>query len=127
MEWENFTLSEFECKCGCGLNEMTVETINALQRIRDKISFPMIISSGYRCRLHPDEIEKSNYGPHTTGQAVDVLCSGEQALLIMTLAVKEDEWYGFGFNQKGKFRQRFVHLDQCETSEGRPRPHVWSY
>lgn len=127
MTWDNFTYEEFTCKCGCGRNEMSDETITALQGIRDQVPFPMIISSGYRCEDHPIEAKKLTVGPHTTGYAVDVVCSGAAALLLFSLAIKSDEWDGFGISQRGDRDSRFVHLDQCEATENRPRPHLWSY
>ena len=125
--WENFKYEEFACRCGCGHNEMSVHTINALQRIRDKFPFPIIVSSGYRCKDHPIEAKKLTPGPHNTGFAVDVVCSGTMALLLLSLAINSDEFDGFGVSQRGDMDQRFVHLDQVGATQHRPRPHLWSY
>lgn len=127
MSWENFTYDEFACKCGCGRNEIEDSVIDSLQSMRDQIPFPMIISSGYRCEDHPIEAKKLTTGPHNTGLAVDIVCSGTAALLLISLAMKEESWNGFGINQRGDMDQRFVHFDQCEGSQHRPRPHIWSY
>ena len=127
LTWINFTYDEFACKCGCARNEMDPDTIDALQAIRDQIPFPMIVSSGYRCEDHPIEAKKLTPGPHNTGLAVDIVCSGSAALMILSLALKSGEFDGFGLNQRGDMDQRFVHLDQCEASQYRPRPHIWSY
>lgn len=125
MTWKNFTYDEFQCQCGCGTNKMSEQVIDDLQVLRTKCGFPFRITSGYRCADHPIEKAKSKPGPHNTGLAVDIACSHLDALRLLELAHNHPEWRGFGINQKGA--GRFIHLDQCEHAEGRPRPHIWSY
>ena len=58
-----------------------------------------IVSSGYRCPEYNDQVSSSGLtGPHTTGRAVDVVCSGD-ALKIMELAIKHG-MTGIGVSQK---------------------------
>lgn len=71
----NFSRYEFECKCGCGFDDINLAFIKCLQRIRDKIGFKMPINSGCRCKQHnkdeggyptsdhlPDKIDKYSEG-----------------------------------------------------------------
>jgi zinc D-Ala-D-Ala carboxypeptidase len=121
--WKNFRLDEFKCK-HCGENRIEHELIDKLQLLREDVGFPFLISSGYRCKDHPAEVNKNIPGTHAEGIAVDIACSHTQALKIVSAA----EGYGFtglGVNQKGD--ERFIHLDISKTEAGRPRPHIWSY
>ena len=135
MTWDNFTYDEFACQCDhCdGENHMSESVIDDLQEIRTPCGFPFIITSGYRCPLHPIEAAKDAPGPHSTGRALDVLCSGENYLAILGAAllvnVGEEDWIwtGFGADQKGDYDDRYIHLDQCDAAPGRPRPHGWTY
>ena len=96
-----------------------------LQEIRDIFGVPMHISSAYRC---PEWNErqwntKSRTGPHTTGRAVDVLVSGNDALRLIRIAL-ERGITGVGVSQKGEYIARFLHID--DLTDG-IRPHTWSY
>lgn len=123
----NFTFNELACR-GTGICEMDEEYMELLQKIRNEFGRPMIITSGYR---HPDWNEKvsttGRHGPHTKGQAVDVLISGADAVELMAIA-KMNGMTGFGWNQKGPHNKRFLHLDNLPNIVGKqPRPHTWSY
>lgn len=102
-----FSDDELRCKCGC--NELIFDSSVrvTLDSIRMEYGKPMIVTSAYRCPNHPIEAKKSKPGEHTTGMCVDIACSGFDAALLTSLAVK----YGatrIGWNQKGS--SRFVHL-----------------
>lgn len=124
-EWEHFKSEEFQCSC-CETNEMDVGVITELDSMRELLGFPLIVTSGYRCVLHPAEISKeTETGPHTTGLAADIALSHIQADLFLELAYQRGFFTGKGISQKGK--QRFIHVDKCPSIEGRPRRHLWSY
>jgi zinc D-Ala-D-Ala carboxypeptidase len=123
MSWENFSLEEFACK-HCGENKIEHELIDKLQLLRSDVGFPFKITSGYRCADHPIEKVKSEPGTHALGLAADILLRGEQALEVISKAT-DYGFTGIGINQKGN--ARFIHLDISKDSQGRPRPHVWSY
>ena len=124
--WTNFEKEEFECS-HCGFNDIETETVDRLQELRDRCPFPFVVSSGYRCKNHPDEIKKLTVGPHTTGKAVDIVCSHKSALMIVAAAMEQDFFQGYGISQRGNIDTRFVHLDWCDETRNRPRPHLWSY
>ena len=126
MSWEHFTYEEFECRCGCGTNEMDLDFITDYDAMRRILGFPIRINSGYRCPNHPDEREKQNGpGPHTTGLAADPTLSYLEGFRFLELAFKQRIFTGYGFSQRGNVR--FLHTDKCEAKVGRPRPHIWSY
>jgi zinc D-Ala-D-Ala carboxypeptidase len=126
----NFKRSEFTCKCGCGFAPMDASFMWKLQSIRTAHTKPMYISSGYRCPSHNKTASSTGLtGPHTTGCAADILCSGSNATSILRFAVGEG-MTGFGLKQKGPHSLRFIHLDNLQPSETTPpglRPWVWTY
>ena len=124
--WDNFEYDEFRCR-HCGDNMMSVEAIDELQVIRTQLAFPLIISSGWRCKHHPIEAKKLMPGPHSTGLAIDIVCSHREAILLMAAAMDAEYFTGFGIAQRGDADTRFSHLDSCEATSRRPRPHIWSY
>lgn len=123
--WANFTRAEFACK-HCGENRTADEIIDKLQRLRDAVGFPLVVSSGYRCPVHNAAVSSTGAnGPHTTGRSVDLAVSHGKAFDVMRAAFASGEFTGIGVNQKGG--GRFVHLDDLPNAPGQPRPTVWSY
>ena len=122
---KNFSDKELSCS-HCGENKMTQETVDALQGLRDAMKKPLKLSSAYRCSVHNQNVSSSGpNGPHTTGKAVDILCSGKDAHEILSFAmIRSNTWKGIGISQKGKHSSRFIHLDTIEADN---RPWVWSY
>ncbi len=117
---KNFHIDEFRCQ-HCGKDGIDMDFARTIDKLRDDVGFPLIISSGYRCAEHPIEARKEKPGAHTTGRAVDLAVTGEQALIVLKAALN----MGFqrvGVQQKGS--GRFIHLDQAL---GFPAPAIWSY
>lgn len=71
---ENFFADEFECKCGCGLNNIHPEIVRLLQVIRDEIKRPLVITSGSRCIVHNAKVGGTSTSDHLLGIAVDIDC-----------------------------------------------------
>ncbi len=105
-------------------NKIEHELIDKLQALRTDCGFPFKITSGFRCADHPVEKNKSKPGTHALGLAADIGVRGKQALEIISKAT-DYGFTGIGVNQKGN--ARFIHLDISKDSQGRPRPHIWSY
>ena len=126
MDWskyKNFTAKEFACS-HCGANEMQAEFMDMLQTLRLQFNKPIVITSGYRCEQHPNEINKLQRGAHTYGCAADIAVQGADAYNLLHLAF-ERGFSGIGVQQKGA--SRFIHLDNCKSGNGLLRPAVWSY
>ena len=120
---KNFSDLELRCTC-CGENRMNESFLVRLQEIRDIFGVPMHISSAYRCpEWNARQSKTGTNGPHTTGRAVDVLVSGNDALRLIRIAL-ERGITGVGVSQKGEYTDRFLHID--DLTEG-IRPHTWSY
>jgi len=96
-----------------------------LDRLRERLAFPFLISSAYRCADRNEIVSTTGRdGPHTTGRAVDIFVMGESAYLVNKFA-PHFGFTGIGMKQHGK--DRFYHLDDLEATETRPRPWIWSY
>ncbi len=132
---KSFSAKELACRCEVckgGLSEfgknftMDEDFLFYLQEARELLDKPMVVSSGFRCRKHPQEAEKDDIGPHAQGKAVDILINGIWARRLILIA-EIVGFTGIGIMQRGDIEKRFVHLDTCEDRPNRPRPHIWSY
>lgn len=129
-QFEYFNFEEFACGCGdCHSSgiEMDVGFVMTLDAIRQEYERPMIVTNGYRCERHPIERKKQRPGPHTTGMAADFAVFGEDALVLVSIALNYPSIQGIGLKQHGDVDQRFIHLDAAPVAPGRPRPWVWTY
>lgn len=118
----HFSRSELQCPC-CDKNRVSAEFLEKLEALRDKVGKPLYVSSGYRCPLHNDRVSHTGLnGPHTTGEAVDILISFETAFLLAKHAFALG-FTGVGVNQRGLLDKRFIHLDALTVN----RPRIWSY
>lgn len=128
MEYKYFSLNELKCKCGkCGSTgaEMDDMFMAKLDYLRGVCEFPFVVTSAYRCPEHNNNVSSTGRdGAHTTGQAIDIAVSHEQAFVFLCNVMKSGLFTGVGINQKGS--GRFIHLDDLGI-EDYPRPRVWSY
>lgn len=72
MELKHFKLSEFECKCGCGKNNINNSLLLKLETARKIANFPFIITSGSRCYVHNNNVGGLPNSQHIKGNAVDI-------------------------------------------------------
>lgn len=75
MDTKNFKRSEFACPC-CGENKTKDELIIALQELRDYLGYPIIITSGYRCKKHNAKVGGVSNSQHMQGIAADIVVDG---------------------------------------------------
>ena len=123
VRWPNFTISEVECKCGCG-QVPEFELMTALQRLRDRVRFPLSINSGFRCEEYDTSIKGA--GVHPTGLAVNIGVGYDKAYEVVKWATH----FGFtGVGVKGRGDPRFIHIDMIPEGEDQshPRPRFWTY
>ena len=74
---KNFSRLEIMCPCSCGANRISPLLIEKLQKVRNIIGRPIIITSGVRCEFYNASIKasmNSSYVPddHGIGNAVDI-------------------------------------------------------
>ena len=68
----DFSFQEFDCKCGCGLNNMQAEFLWKLQMTRTEAQVRFLITSGCRCVAHNAAVGGSPTSDHLDGRAADV-------------------------------------------------------
>jgi len=84
---KNFSIGEFNCKCGCEMpNDVLVnitKLANQLQFVRDNLARPITINSAYRCVTHnsSDAVKGSKNSQHILGKAADIVISGLDPIL----------------------------------------------
>lgn len=118
------------CKCGeCDGPTVRESTRQRLYRLRDRYGKPLNITSAGRCPAHDEELrDGKSRGTHSLVlAAVDTKVWGDDAIRLLKLAI-ELGFTGFGVQQKGPHRTRFLHLDDATPEEySNPRPWIWSY
>lgn len=113
-DYKNFTKEEMSCR-ETGENLMQKEFMDKLQELRNRLGFPLVITSGFRSVKHSVEAKKPKGGMHTKGLACDIKCHSNTAYKIVKVAL-EIGFTGIGINQKGA-TGRFVHLDLRPKNE----------
>lgn len=100
-----FKHKEFDCKCGCGLNNMNPESIAVLDTIRESAGIPFIVASGSRCPKHNQEVGGLLTSSHLTGYAADIQAfSSDDRFRIISSALSH------GIKRIG-IGKTFIHLD----------------
>lgn len=111
------------CSC-CGEQGLKHELMTKLDDLREAVGVPLHVTSGFRCAEFNAQVSSTGAaGPHTSGLAVDIQCSGKKAHAVLQEALALG-FTGIGVKQKGSHSSRFIHLDLLEDG---PRPWVWSY
>ena len=120
MTWDDikhFKKNEFDCACGCGKNNIDIELIERLDRIRSALNMPMKITSGCRCEEHNRKVGGKADSSHLYGLAVDFHVPGSAYRFIaLSLCMRLFKRVGIGSN--------FIHVDKDAT---KPWPVCWMY
>jgi len=73
---ENFSLHEFECKCGCKMPDKVFNNIKIvasnLQELRNTIDKPIKLTNAYRCQEHNAKVGGVPSSQHIKGLAADI-------------------------------------------------------
>ena len=115
---ENFSKSEFACKCGCGVDKVDKKFLWELQLCREGAGISFKITSGYRCPKHNKEIGGSETSDHLRGEGVDIACTESWSRCKIL-----DAAFDVGFDRIG-IAKTFIHLGRSEVN---PRRVVWVY
>jgi len=119
----NFSLAEFGCSCGCGMNETKIELLHALQEVRTSLEEPMSITSGYRCEEHNKAVGGVNTSSHVQGWAADIaIPSSSYAYDIMEAIFATKKFHRIGYGKMGGQLVLHVDIDVNKT----PRV-MWGY
>ena len=110
---KNFSKLEVQCPCGCGADKINPVLIEKLQKARNIIGKPIIITSGVRCEFYNASIKASMNSSHNPdgygiGHAVDIAClNSKDRYELVELAQKFFKRIGISGGSYGGF----VHLD----------------
>ena len=105
---DNFKVKEFACKDGSDKILIDLDLIEKLQKLREYLKKPIIITSGYRTSSYNKEVGGAANSYHCKGQAVDIYCKDINPRIIALWA----EFNGLG--GVGLYINRnieFVHID----------------
>lgn len=104
-----FLEHEFRCPCCNGLPDdgMDPFLLSLLDVLRHKIGEPLIVSSGYRCFQHNQEVGGVVSSQHVKGTAADILVPNGVSLNYMA-----DMARGLGADGIGRYySDGFIHID----------------
>ncbi len=101
---EHFNDAEFACRC-CGTVRVNIFLISMLEQLRANLgNKPIIITSGYRCPKHNQQVKGVSNSQHLYGNAADIVVSGITPGAVAAAAQK------LGFAGIGRYRA-FTHVD----------------
>lgn len=120
---ENFDRSEFKCKCGCGRDNISMDLVNKLQRLRNFYGSALVINSGCRCIKHNADEGGKPDSAHICegkdGEAVDLaIVSGAQLFKLL-----DHIFFYKLFNRVG-IGDHLLHVDISKTL---PQDVTWIY
>lgn len=119
MTWDtlkHFKKDEFACPC-CGKNNMDIELVERLERVRSIITMPMTITSGCRCEKHNHDVGGKADSAHLYGLAVDFGVPGSTfRFIVLGMCMRLFKRVGIG--------NTFIHVDKDDS---KPWPVCWVY
>ena len=80
---KHFKKSEFTCKCGCGMNNISIELVKVLEDIRNHFGQPCTVTSGCRCASHNKKVGGVQGSRHVVGKASDIYVKGVSASTLL--------------------------------------------
>ena len=123
---KNFSRLEIMCPCGCGANKISSVLIEKLQKVRNIIGKPMIITSGVRREFYNASLKASMNSSHIPdsygmGNAVDIACTNSKDRYeLVELSQKFFKRIGISGGSYGGF----VHLD---VDQSKVQEVMWLY
>ena len=122
-ELRYFSLSEFRCKCnqckGYPAGGMSNTLLLKLDELREKLGYPIYVSSGYRCEYWNQRNGGVDNSTHTLGQAADIYSDYATTEKLLELAEK------VGFDGIGYYpNEGFIHVD-CRCDGRKPNYYRW--
>lgn len=107
---KNFTWRELECKCGCGIRNVSHNAIVKLQIMREIIGKSFTVISSARCPIHNARVGGASKSQHRStnfiaATAFDISLYGHDKLEMIRAAKKA------GFSGIGVRYKTFIHVD----------------
>ena len=120
IEVPNFERNEFDCRCGCGFNNVKDMFLWRLQFARTEAQMPFIVNSGCRCPKHnaSKRVGGKPDSDHLKGEAADIKVSNSsERWRVVNAAINA------GFRRIG-IGDGFVHLG---VNWSNPQNVMWLY
>jgi len=115
---KHFKLQEFDCKCGCGSNNMQLYFLDMLERARTAANTPFVITSGFRCPAHNRKEGGKRNSDHLTGEGADIEIPNSRSRFIIV-----DSLILVGFKRIG-IAKTFIHAGSRFDN---PQKVIWLY
>ena len=115
---KHFKKSEFQCKCGCGLNNISFELVKKLDIARETANIPFHINSACRCETHNKKVGGSKNSSHLKGLAVDIRVRNSNERFIIKKSL-----YDIGVERFGDANS-FLH---CDIDDSKIQKVEWKY
>ena len=94
----------FECKCGCGLNNMDARVVGLVGEIQ-RVTPECNVTSGSRCPAHNESEGGKADSPHLRGLAADLYCPNSKLRYLVLRKL-----FALGIKRIG-IGKDFIHLD----------------
>lgn len=124
MNWNDmspyFQKSEFDCKCGCGKNNMDEKTMSMLLESRIETDLAYVVRSGSRCDSHNKDEGGSETSAHPKGFGVDVETLTSSARFNILFSLHKVGFRRFGIGKD------FIHADNYNIPE-KTQNIIWLY
>jgi uncharacterized protein YcbK (DUF882 family) len=111
---KNFTIDEFQCRCGCEMPANVKANIEKLaeelQVLREVVDSSITINSAYRCPSHNKSVGGAKNSQHLLGNASDIVIQGRKpsdTYSLLELLIKDGVILEGGL---GKYNT-FTHYD----------------
>jgi zinc D-Ala-D-Ala carboxypeptidase len=113
-----FEKEEFDCKCGCGLNNMQESHMDKIYEARKDAGIAFVIQSGSRCERHNRNEGGSDTSDHLNGFGTDIRAKSGRAKWKIEAALLK-----VGFNRMGR-GMTFIHAGDDPQN---PPMVCWTY
>jgi len=116
LKW--FKFSEFECKCGCGLNNFNPVLAVLIDSMRENCGFPFAVRSACRCIEHNKKEGGKPRSDHLTGDGIDIKATTnyQRFKIIQDAIFRGIDRIGIG--------RSFVHIGIRKSN---PKERTWLY
>lgn len=113
----HFSALEF-ARLGCTKSDMQPASLRRLERLREIVNEPLILTSAYRSPAHERLNGRDGKSAHTLGCAFDISCTSNALRYKLVSAALQ-----VGFNRIG-IGKNFVHVDDSNVHT---QMRIWTY
>jgi len=118
MSSKYFKKEEYECRCGCGKDEIDEEFLSMLDNAREAAGTPFVVSSGVRCRAHNKKVGGKKDSAHVHGKAVDISAPDSRTKFKIIYGLINADFTRIGIGKD------FIHAD---TDHNKDAEVLWLY